>query len=65
MEHKSHHDRRKKYSYVGIVAAIFLGLFAFFSIKYLYQARKENDQLIEQQIAQLQVFLKISIHSKN
>ncbi len=58
MEHPSIHHKRKKYWYGGIVAAIFLAIFAFISIKYIYQARRANDQMIAQHIEQLQGIFK-------
>ena len=59
MEHK-HAPRsgKRNYTYAGIAALAFFALIAFVSIKYIYQARRANDELIAQHVEQLQQIFK-------
>lgn len=56
MEHRAR--RKRNYWYAGIVAALFLGVFSFICVKYVYQARRANDELIAQHIEKLQSIFK-------
>lgn len=59
MEHKhTHTTRRKKYWYGGLVALAFLALFSMITVKYVYQARRANDELIAQHVEKLQKIFK-------
>ena len=59
MEHKhTHTAKRKKYWYGGLVALAFLALFSVITVKYVYQARRANDELIAQHVEKLQSIFK-------
>ncbi len=55
---EQHARKKSTYWKAGIIAALFLGLFAFISIRYIHQARKANDELIAQHIEKLHSIFK-------
>lgn len=55
MIYKTQH---KKYWYGGLVAILFMGAFAFMTIKYLRQSKRANDALIAEHIEKLQRIFK-------
>lgn len=53
--------KRKKYWFPVILGLLFLALFIFVSIRFIFQSRKVNDQLIAEHISQLDdIFKKIN-----
>ena len=58
-EHKAiHHYRSKKYFYPVVIGSIFIALFSTITIYYFMTARKANDRVIADQIAQLDKIFK-------